>query len=397
MKCAVENIRFVGDITGIGLTDRWDVSGTDLGIPVYSPSRQRMYFLFGDTFGLPKELRQSDNRIAAVDSEGARNWRGTVAGYTSDFDLSKGVNWEGFIADEEGNARALIEAHYCKNDEYLEVTKISQGGVEIEGSLYVFYESIRHWGQPGFWNVNYTGVIRSDDAGKTFRRVYDLTWAETDEGEYARNIKLLAEQDMHKQPSGYDLDLSAHVAPGFGQIFALDGKDGYIYIYGRHAGRAHGIKVGRVRKAQFETFAAYEYLTGYVDGQPVWVKGTEGLRILLEKGAECDIIAAPTSNMTISYNSYLSSWILTYFKSGVGIMYSLAETCYGPFSKPECMLPVDYPLLTEDSPSGGNGLYGGFAHELLNAEQGRKLRLLISQWHKKFYNSKLVEITFHRE
>ena len=119
MKCTVENIRFVGDITGIGLTDRWDVCGTDLGIPVYSPSQQRMYFLFGDTFGLPKELCQGDNRIAAVDSEVARNWRGTVAGYTSYFDLTSGINWEGFIADEEGNARALIEAHYCKNDEYL--------------------------------------------------------------------------------------------------------------------------------------------------------------------------------------------------------------------------------------------------------------------------------------
>ena len=83
MKCSVESIRFIGDITGIGLTDQWDVSGTDLGIPVYSPSQQRMYFLFGDTFGLPKELRQSDNRIAAVDIEGHKNWRGTVAGYTA--------------------------------------------------------------------------------------------------------------------------------------------------------------------------------------------------------------------------------------------------------------------------------------------------------------------------
>lgn len=398
-KPSIESIRYVEDITGVGVTNEWDVYGTDLGIPVYSPSQQRMYFLFGDTFGVPKGTVFKDNKIDMNAELVKTNWRGTIAGYTTNFDLSNGLKWDGFLDDEEGRARALIKAHYTKNEAHQEVTKICQGGIEIDGALYCFYESIRHWGprSMGFerkWWVNYTGVIKSVDGGKTFERVYDLSWVETDRGEHVETVKKMAEEDMNHQPSGYDLDLSTHVAPGFGQVFALDGKDGYIYIYGREGGRISGIKVGRVKREKFETFAEYEYLTGFENGEPVWVKGKAGLDILLEKGAACDIVPGATSNMSVSYNPYLSKWLLTYYKPGIGIMYGLADTCYGPYNEFEMMLPIDYPFLQEDIPTGGNTLYGGFTHELLNQEQGKRVMLIISQWHEKFYNSKLVEVTF---
>ena len=38
----VKEIRNVGVVTGLNVTDKWDVYGTDLGIPVYIPSRKRM-------------------------------------------------------------------------------------------------------------------------------------------------------------------------------------------------------------------------------------------------------------------------------------------------------------------------------------------------------------------
>lgn len=396
----VKNVRYICDITGVGITSKWDVYGTDLGIPVYSPSQQRMYFLFGDTFGVPKGVTLEDNIHAMVDEFPRCNWRGTIAGYTTDFDLSNGINWDGFLDDENENARALIEAHYSNNDEDKEVTKICQGGIEIDGALYCFYESIRSWGPVSMgyerkWYVNYTGVIKSVDGGKTFERVHDLSWVETDRGKHAATVKQMAEEDMNHQPSGFDLDLSSHVAPGFGQVFALDGKDGYIYIYGRQGGRIDGIKVGRVKREKFEIFAEYEYLTGFENGAPIWVKGKDGLDVLMEKDKDCDIIQGPTSNMSVSYNHYLSKWLLTYYKPGVGIMYSLSDTCFGPFNEIKMMLPIDHPLLQENNPTGGNTLYGGFTHELLNQEQGKRVMMVISQWHEKFYNSKLVEVTFN--
>ncbi len=395
-KYSVKSVRMIGDITGYGYTHEWDVWGTDLGIPVYSPTYQRMYFLFGDTFSPPKadEPKITSNKIAFKKC----NRRGTVAGYTTDFDLSNGLKWDGFLSDKKGNARALMDAHYTGNVG-CESTKISQGGIEIDGALYVFYESIRKWdpASMGFqagWHINYSGALKSLDGGETFERVYDLTWVETDQGENAEEIKRLAEENMELRPSGFDLDLSTHVAPGFGQMYPVDGKDGYVYIYGRRGGRAHGIKVGRVMRSKFESFAEYEYLIGFENGKPVWVKGQEGLKILHDREPECDIIAGPCSNMAVHYNAYLSKWVLTYYKVGIGIMFAVSDTPYGVYSDPEMLLPIDDPMLTEDNPTGRNVLYGGFTHELLNKESGKRMMMIISQFYTGFYNSKLVEITF---
>lgn len=395
-KYSIKSVRMIDDITGYGHTHQWDVWGTDLGIPVYSPTYQRMYFLFGDTFSPPEGVKPKIT--SNKDKYKMCNRRGTVAGYTTDFDLSNGLRWEGFLSDKKGNARALIDAHYTGNTG-CESTKISQGGIEIDGALYVFYESIRNWdsASTGFnrsWRINYSGVIKSLDGGETFERVYDLTWVETDQGENVEVIKRLAEEDMELRPSGFDLDLSTHVAPGFGQMYPVDGKDGYVYIYGRHGGRAHGIKVGRVKRNKFESFSEYEYLTGFENGDPVWVKGQEGLNILHNREPECDIIAGPCSNMTVHYNAYLSKWVLIYYKVGIGIMFAVSDTPYGAYSTPKVLLPIDDPMLTEDNPKGGNVLYGGFTHELLNKEGGKRMMMIISQFYTGFYNSKLVEVTF---
>ena len=119
MQPKLKKVRCITDITGSELTGQWDVVGTDLGVPVYSPAYQRMYFLFGDTYGSIPE-----------DPLAETNWRDTVAGYTEHLDFSKGVLWDGFVADEHGRARELIRAHYAYTGN-VEVSKISQGGIEV--------------------------------------------------------------------------------------------------------------------------------------------------------------------------------------------------------------------------------------------------------------------------
>ncbi|MBR0327586.1 MAG: DUF4185 domain-containing protein [Clostridia bacterium] len=190
----IKEIRFVANITGENETGKWDVYGTDLGVPVYSPTLERMYFLFGDTFGRGE-----------VDSSEKSNWRGTVAGYTDDFDFTAGINWHGFLADEKGDARQLVAAHYSPNADKVERTKISQGGIEIDGALYVFYESINHWGPyaSGLWYLNFNGTLKSTDGGKSFEKVYDLTWVEPTEDLYRLEVAgRLATETMDMQPSG---------------------------------------------------------------------------------------------------------------------------------------------------------------------------------------------------
>jgi len=215
----VKELKFVCDITGEGITSDWDVYGTDLGIPVYSEAQKKMYFLFGDTFGAGNP----------DDPSKGKNWRGTIAGYTSDLDFTNGIKWEGFLDDANGDARQLVPAHYTPNEAKIERTKICQGGIEVNGVLYFFYESIRYWGPhaSGIWFLNFGGVIKSTDGGKTFSKVYDLTWIEPTDEEGIKVAKSLTCEDMSFIPTrGMEFDAEAHVAPGFGQMYATDGKDG---------------------------------------------------------------------------------------------------------------------------------------------------------------------------
>ena len=386
----IKDVRYIATVTGCKVTDKWDVFGTDLGIPVYDQSNKRMYFLFGDTEGLSE-----------IDKTKDRNWRGTVAGYTSDLDFKNGINWDGFISDENGNARELVRAHHS-NAPIKENTKISQGGIEIGGNLYVFYESIRGWGPraSGYWYLNFGGVIKSSDNGKSFEKLYDLTWIEpTSDAELENAVKVIKE-DMMLNPVDIEFDVSSHIAPGFGQMYACDGKDGYIYVFGRHGGRIHGIKVGRVLKEKFESFSEYEYLTEYTpDGDAVWLPSRLGLDTIAKSPEKAEIIPAPTSNMSVFYNEYLKKWVIAYYFPNKGICFAAADKPYGPYRDITLALPIDHSEIVKDIQVGvnGNSLYGGFAHEMMNRENGKIISIVISQWYDRpgthrFYGSKLFEI-----
>lgn len=402
----VKELRYVCNITGEGITTDWDVYGTDLGIPVYSEAQKKMYFLFGDTFGAGNP----------DDPSKGKNWRGTIAGYTSDLDFTNGIKWEGFLDDANGDARQLVPAHYTPNDAKIERTKICQGGIEVNGALYFFYESIRYWGPhaSGIWFLNFGGTIKSTDGGKTFSKLYDLTWIEPTDEEGIKVARDLTLEDMSFVPArGVEFDAKAHVAPGFGQMYATDGKDGYIYVYGRPGGRKKGIKVGRVKKENIESFAAYEYLTEFDGDKAVWKPFREGLDAIIANPEKADVIPAPTSNMSVQYNEYLGKWMLIYFYPGgegsyfeadekpCGIYYSLGDTPYGPFTTPELVLPYNHPELTRELPGAinKNGLYGGFTHEKMYREGGKIVPIIISQWHDRvglprIYGSRLFEIEF---
>jgi len=395
----IKDLREVAVVTGKDYTGKWNVYGTDLGVAVYAPSQKRMYFLFGDTIGEWE-----------VDKTKPKKWRGCVAGYTENLDFSEGIKWDGFLDDEEGNARELVISHHCSFPHY-EVSKITQGGIEIDGNLYFFYESIHHWGPAGsgLWYLNYGGVIKSTDGGKTFEKVHDLTWVEpTHDPQLRDNAARIAAEDLYGNPTGIEFDAKLHAAPGFGQTFATDGKDGYIYIYGRLGGRATGIKCGRVKKEDFERFDAYEYITGFdEDGNVIWKPYREGLDEIIKNPVDAEIVKGPTSNMSVQYNEYLGKWLLTFYRQRTGIFYCVSDTPYGPYTEPTLAIDFFDARLRreiEESKQHGNCLYGGFTHEMMNREGGKIVPIVISQWYgrtdpenpdiKRFYGSRLYEIEF---
>ena len=352
-------------------TLKWDVYGTDLGIPCYSKQEKMMYLFFGDTFStpLPSDV----------------NWRGTVIGRIKDLDFSKGIIFNDFVCDDEGRAKNVIKHHKCKNEEYYEVTKICQGAVEVNGVLYAFYESIRSWGEPGYWDVNYSGAIKSYDHGQTWIRCHDLTWVGKID-KYEDVIKELVTEDIDMNKTDIHIDIHAHHIEAFSQIYPYDGNDGYIYILGRRGGRQYGVSLGRVKVENIEQFEEYEY---YVNQK--WIKGYEGIKQLNENELNSYIIPLPVSNITIAFNKYLNKYIALYYKPNYGVVIRTAKKITGPFIDEQLLIKQD----DEHLPATPYGLYGGFTHELMSKDNGQTIYFIVSQWNKQVYLSELFELKFN--
>ena len=350
------------------------VGGTDLGIPFYNSQNETMYLLFGDTFG---------------DSSATGNWRSSVMSYSTDWDLSDGLLFDGYYSSSNGYAKAVIEGKHDNNDAYGEVTKIPQGGIEVNGVVYIYYESIRHWGEPGYWDVNYQGVIKSTDNCESFERVYDLTWFSSTDDQYIEASKEYAEQDVSGNDSGVDIDVEGREAPYFEQCYPVDGKDGYVYIFGRRAGRQHGIKVARVSYANIEKFDEHEYYCGNDnDGNAIWKKGREGLAGLNNDTVGL-IVKEPASNMSVMWNEYLGKWMLVYLKAeSKNIVYRLSDTIWGNYGDYNVILEKDF--FTEDGVNhevlgvewsfdkSNSVVYGAFVHEKYQEENGKSFYLILS-------------------
>ena len=394
----------------VNFTDN-DVGGTDLGVPFYNSKNDTMYFLFGDTYGAS-----------------GGNWRSSVMGITKDFDASDGIHFDSWWRPKNcayKSAQAVIEGKHLPTDDCVangyERTKIPQGGIEVNGTVYIFYESIRNFGAAGTWRVNYQGAIKSTDNCETFERVYDLTWFNSVTNKFDYAIRS-AEQSWEDATT--PVNLSAPVegkieraeereAPYFSQCYPVDGKDGYVYLFGRKSGRQHGVKVARVAYENIEVFSEYEYYLGtdYND-DPVWEKGYSGLKKLnndntgyiLETNED-----EPSSNMTIMWNEYLKKWMFVYFRpasarvnSSIG--YRLSDTVWGNYGEFHEVLEQDF-----FSPDGsGTGVrhviadlsctkeftfYGGFCHEKWQERDGQVFYFVATVGG--IYNSALFKVTLN--
>ena len=361
------------------------VGGTDLGFPVYDDTRDRMYFVFGDTFsGYP------DNHFMSG------SWRSNVVAYVDDWEhetFTTDRKFTGWITDNNGYAVSVIPGLYRSNDSRTEVTKIPTGGICIDGTLYLFYMSVRYWGAGGSWDVNYNGAVKSADGGKTWERVFDLTWVETDKGVYADQIKTLSQQTLEFAASGVDLDMSKRVNPNFMQISPSDGKDGYIYLFGSQGGRNGGMEMARVRKENFEDFESYEYFIGYDStSNPKWAAGSAGMKQLNYDLATSKtlVIQTQVGETTVFFNPYLEKWILSdnYMNE---VYIAMSKNIYGPYSRKFALLDTTYDYGTDGK--SFYELYAGFSHEKLLKNDGKTMYMVIS-YMDRIYNSQLLEVEF---
>ncbi|MDO0939188.1 DUF4185 domain-containing protein [Streptomyces sp. DG2A-72] len=204
----------IADLTGPGLTTRFRMEATDLGIPVPTADG-RLLFFFGDTFEGP--------------AVGAGWWRSPVALYSTTTDLNAGVTWSGAVG---GEAAQQLWPYDHNNGEYS--TILPTDGITIGSTTYLHV--ILNQGELG--NVVRTELWRSDDYGATWAFT-GATWP----------------PDVH---GGL-----------FQQLSWSLGNDGFVYLYSTGFQRDKPIILQRVRAEAIADPAAYE-TWGFLNGAWAW-------------------------------------------------------------------------------------------------------------------------------
>jgi hypothetical protein len=325
----VKNVHIIAPVTGeysINKTKtNYDVGGTDLGT-MWSHDG-KIYLAYGDTF---RHEPQTDN------------WRSNVLAYTTDFDYTDGILFDGMILNNRGEAKELLRGKKIDN---LEVTKIPTGGISIGGAMYLSFMSVKHWGEAGVWDCNFGQVAKSVDGGETWQYMDSLKW-----------------------PGDSKF---CQMAP------VVDGD--WVYVPGITGGRNGSAALMRVPVERYEDYEAYEYLTAVNDdGSPVFVKGQDGLANV------CSLLPKPVGEMSFMYSEYLGEWLVTYIM-GLDIIVRSAKDIWGPYSAPVKI------AAQEDFP----GLYGAFMHPSYVSEGGKKIGFMMSLW-TPIYNSFIMEMELEK-
>jgi hypothetical protein len=311
--------------------------GTDLGIPVYDG--EKMYLFFGDTL-----------------DEGV--WESNSLGFSTDFYLDDGLKIDSFLVNNWRKVKAVIQGKHDADvadgvegrtaTDGREVTKIPTGGIAIGDAVYMHFMSIREWTH---WYVNYNGVVKSTDGGKTWNLVPSLQWTEND-------------------------------APNFGQIFPIEDKDNpdLVYIYGIPGGRSGAMKLARVLKVNYEDMSQYEYYNGLDESNnPIWLKGTAGLAAIKDN-PDSIIIPSPVGESSIMYNEYLGKWFFTTLNGS--LVFRTSDQPWGPWSNENVIV----------APSDFNaGIYGAFVHEQYTTHNGQRIFFVMSLW-EPYYDTFLMEM-----
>ncbi|MGC8890088.1 MAG: DUF4185 domain-containing protein [bacterium] len=223
-----------------------------------------------------------------------------------------------------------------------DATVIPTNGVAIGNKMYLFFMAVKKWGEPGYWETNYSGIAVSEDEGWTWKKLERPMW----EGD-----------SNFAQVAIYKVKGTPVVNPNF----EIDEDD--ILIWGIPAGRFGGVKLMKVNSGNLENPSAYLYFTGIdKEGNPEWSKDEE--KALL-------IINPPVGECSVIYNQFLKRWIITYLnEKSHNIEIREALYPWGPWSAPLTLVYArDYP-----------GLYGAFMHPLYVENQGETVYFTMSLW-----------------
>lgn len=312
--------RVVAQLTGAkGFTNTaqiMKIQGTDLGI-MWDDGDGHVLFAVGDTFG-----EWSGN------GGGGEDWRSNALLRSSTRNFAEdGILFDSAVVDENGKAREIIPSLKIPETEH---TTIPTGGIAVGGRQYLAFMSVNKWGVPGEWFTNYSRIAYSDDGGETWNTTDGPQW--TNDDKWSNNFQMVG--------------------------FAHGQGDGFVYMMGTPNGRFGAIRIARVDENKILEKDAYQYWNGSEWGD--------------DEAAAADIVEAPTTELSLQYNSYLNKWMLMYTtdsdEAGIfDVVYRLADRPEGPWSdKTVVATSLDYP-----------GMYAPYMHPW---NSGSEVHFAMSIW-----------------
>jgi hypothetical protein len=386
----VKNIKRINYVTGAEATYNtmeFGLGSCDLGYPLYIDDTDEMYFFFGDSF--------SQNNQSGM-------WRSNVVGISKDFDFSDGLTIDDALLTSSGYLMAIYNGHHM--DEGSEVTKIPTGVIYINKTIYMYYFSMHNWSFSRDTKMNYGGCIKSTDLGKTWERIYDLTWVNLapdksngtgNNANNYENLKVLINEDINNTERTEDLiELDDHLGFDATQIFPYLNKDGYVYLFLEGGYRNRNLKLGRVLPENIEKFEEIEYLQGYEEnGDPIYIKGYAGLKALYNN-KNSEITEVPFGEMSAFFNPYFNKYCLLTVTTGSVDMF-MSENIYGPYKEKVHLYSQGQVPAPISSTTGEPILsaYAPLSHEKMLKDGGKTMYMLTSTWIP-CYNPSLYEVKF---
>jgi len=321
----VSKPEMVAQLTGrestLNRTDRYGVYGTDLGSMF--DMNDKTYFVFGDTFGSRPEKQTG---------AGGDDWRSNVMAVSTDNNPADGILFDRMIEDRPGHAKELLPS--AKIDR-VEMTKIPTHGIAIQDTMYLYFMSVKHWGDPGEWEAGYSGLAKSTDGGENWSILDGVRWP-GDSG--------FIQVSPYRMESGPDA--------------------GSIYFWCIPAGRFGQVRLMKVNERDVENLGKYRYFAGMgKDGSPIWSADmAEAVEV-----AKNDV---GFGELSVVWNPYLERWLMTYLKEGTGVVIREGLAAWGPWGDEITMANKD------DFPS----LYGPYMNPKYTEDGGRTIYFTLSLW-----------------
>lgn len=300
----------------------YEVYGTDLGI-LWDKGGGEVFALFGDTFG-----------VGWCGNGGCGGgWRSNVLARSSDSNLADGLTFSTMIQDSTRHAKEILASKKVNGDE---ITVIPTAGVTVGSRHYIHYMSVNHWGDPGLWYTNHSGIAYSDDNGQNWTKHPSARWQNN--STWTNNFQMAA--------------------------FVKDG--GFVYMFATPNGRFGNVYLARVPETALLNINDYRYWDG--NGWAV------------SQSAASPVAIGVAGELSVSYNSRFGRFLMTYLNEHrQAVVLRDAATPTGPWSGEKVLA----------SGSTYPGIYNAFIHPW--ATSGTDLYFVISQWTP--YNTFLMRAT----